>query len=125
VTGAASGIGQGIAQGIASVGAYVIVADIKESVAQNTAGKIVNDGGRSEAYTLDVRKSDQFKSMVEYLMRQYGRIDILVNNAGINRRKLLADTSEKGVVLKIKPLLEKAGISRGSSISPAIGGITP
>jgi NAD(P)-dependent dehydrogenase (short-subunit alcohol dehydrogenase family) len=95
VTGAARGIGQGIAHGIASVGAHVIVADIEEGVAQDTARKIVNDGGRSEAYKLDVTKSDQFESMVEYIIRQHGRIDILVNNAGINRRKLVVDTSEK------------------------------
>lgn len=95
VTGSAMGVGQGMAQGLASVGAHVIIADIAEEAAQKTASEIVDNGGKAESYRLDTTDSAQFNTLVEYLMKQYGRIDILVNNAGINKRNLCINMPEE------------------------------
>ena len=95
VTGAAMGVGQGMAEGLASVGAHVIIADILDEAAQKTAQNIEDNGGKAEAYHLDTTDSAQFNGLVEYLMKQYGKIDILVNNAGINRRNLCINMPEE------------------------------
>jgi len=95
VTGSAMGIGRGMAEGLASVGATVVIADIDEGKASETARNITEDGGKAKAFKLDVTNSQQFKEVVDSVMEEFGRIDILVNNAGINRRNLCINMPEE------------------------------
>lgn len=95
VTGSAMGIGRGMAEGLASVGATVVIADIDEGKASETARNITEDGGKARAFKLDVTNSQQFKEVVDSVMEEFGRIDILVNNAGINRRNLCINMPEE------------------------------
>ncbi|NPV27548.1 MAG: glucose 1-dehydrogenase [Firmicutes bacterium] len=95
VTGGANGIGNGMARGLASVGAVVVIADINAEEAEKAAKTIVADGGKAVSYELDVTNSQQFKSVVDSVVEQFGRIDILVNNAGINRRNLCINMPEE------------------------------
>ncbi len=91
VTGAAQGIGQAIAQGLAHEGAAVVIADLQEVKAQETAMSINEAGGRALAVKVDVMHLPDLSAMVEQTLAYFGQIDILVNNAGI---------------LMIKPFLE-------------------
>jgi acetoin reductase-like protein len=80
VTGGARGIGRAIVERYADEGARVVVADILEKDAQETADAI---GRGAFAIQLDVTKRASIEAMVKAVVDQAGGIDILVNNAAI------------------------------------------
>ena len=87
ITGAGRGIGRGCAQAFAREGAFVVVADVDEAMAQECAEAIVADGGTAVFHPVDVSDPAQVKGMVEKAIAEFGRLDILVSNAGIGGRK--------------------------------------
>ncbi|MFU8869413.1 3-oxoacyl-ACP reductase FabG [Natronococcus sp.] len=80
VTGAASGIGRGIAEVLANEGATVVVADVDEDAARETADDLP---GEAMAIPVDVTDPDETDALAEAVADEYGRIDILCANAGI------------------------------------------
>src|SRR5690348_2270703 len=80
VTGAARGIGYGIAEACADQGACVVLADILEDEATDSAKK---HGNGHLAVKHDVRKAESAQSLVDKTLEKFGRIDVLVNNAGV------------------------------------------
>ena len=87
VTGAGQGIGRGIATKLAAERATVVVTDINEDTAKETAATIGGVGIRT-----DVTSRESVQAMVEQVMRQFGRIDVLVNNAGWDRSGPFVDS---------------------------------
>ncbi|GAA1031136.1 MULTISPECIES: SDR family NAD(P)-dependent oxidoreductase [Amycolatopsis] len=77
VTGAGQGIGRGIAEKLAAEGATVVVSDINETTAKETAAAIGGVGVKT-----DVTSPESVAAAVEQVRAQFGRIDVLVNNAG-------------------------------------------
>lgn len=96
VTGASRGIGKEIARTLASQGARVIV-NFCGSVekAQETVREIEEAGEKAEAVQCDVSDFQKTAEMMEYVVKQYGRIDILVNNSGVTKDGLLMKMSEE------------------------------
>lgn len=87
VTGAASGIGRAIARGYADEGATVVVADVNEAGAAETAAMINAAGNnRASAVMLDVTDRANCAAVAAEVARDVGPVSILVNNAGIVRR---------------------------------------
>jgi 2-hydroxycyclohexanecarboxyl-CoA dehydrogenase len=78
VTGAGQGIGEAIAGKFGAEGATVVVADLDEAKASQTAAA----WPRAVAVRADVADRQGVQAMVDQVLRQFGRIDILVNNAG-------------------------------------------
>jgi NAD(P)-dependent dehydrogenase (short-subunit alcohol dehydrogenase family) len=76
VTGAARGMGHTTAELFAAEGAKVIAADIRDPEPAFEHEAI-------EAVRLDVTKEDDWKAVVEDVVKRHGRLDVLVNNAGI------------------------------------------
>jgi 2-dehydro-3-deoxy-L-rhamnonate dehydrogenase (NAD+) len=83
ITGAARGIGRAIAERLSREGAKVMIADIDDVAAQNTAGEL---GGQVVAQRLDVTSEVSWASAVDRALNHWENIDILVNNAGIAGR---------------------------------------
>jgi 3-oxoacyl-[acyl-carrier protein] reductase len=94
VTGAGSGIGRAIAAGYAREGAQVVVLDINQAAAAETAQEILNAGGKAASFALDVTKRDDCIAMAKQVADKAGPVSILVNNAGIARRNGMLGENE-------------------------------
>jgi 2-hydroxycyclohexanecarboxyl-CoA dehydrogenase len=79
VTGAGQGIGRAIAEKLAAEGATVVVSDINETTARQTAEAI---GGAASGVRADVTSRESVDALVGQVRERFGRIDVLVNNAG-------------------------------------------
>jgi 3-oxoacyl-[acyl-carrier protein] reductase len=86
VTGASRGIGQAIAQELSSCGATVIGTATTEAGAQAIAARLKPHGG--SAKVLNVTDDAACESIMDGIIKEFGRIDILVNNAGITKDNL-------------------------------------
>lgn len=83
VTGAGSGIGRATALAFAAHGAEVVVSDIDEAGAKQTAARIAEAGGLAHAYVLDVADSGAVERFAAAVCATHGVPDVVVNNAGI------------------------------------------
>lgn len=88
VTGAGQGIGRGIAEKLAAEGALVVVTDINEVTAKETAEAL---GGSAIGIRTDVTSPESVDAMVEQVTNQLGRVDVLVNNAGWDKASPFID----------------------------------
>ena len=86
VTGGGSGIGRASAEAFAREGARVVVADLSESDALETAAKIGEGGGEAATAIGDVTDGADAEAMVRAAVDRYGRLDVLLNSAGITSR---------------------------------------
>lgn len=86
VTGSSSGIGRGVALAFAREGAQLALNYPNQSQADNAAevtSAVQAIGRRVISVRADVSKEAEVQTLVDEVMRAFGRIDILVNNAGI------------------------------------------
>lgn len=83
VTGGALGLGHATALLMAAEGAQVVVTDMLDEAGASTVAAIKAEGGNGMFLHHDVTKNDDWISVIEGTMKQFGRLDTLVNNAGI------------------------------------------
>jgi len=83
VTGGASGIGREISLRLARDNGSVVICDIDQSKAEQTAAEVRALGSKSLSIKCDVSKSTDTKHAVEETLTEFGELEILVNNAGI------------------------------------------
>lgn len=90
VTGGGRGLGKAFCLRMAEEGAKVVIADILDKEAQQTAEEIRTKSSSSIALTVNVTSVEDTLRMARETVKQFGRIDILVNNAamlyGITRK---------------------------------------
>ena len=95
VTGAARGIGKAIALKFASEGADVAFTDLViNEAAEETISEIAAFGHKVKGYASNAANFDETHTVVEEILKDFGRIDILVNNAGITKDGLVLRMSE-------------------------------
>ncbi len=82
ITGSGGGIGRAIALKFGSLGARVVVADIKFDGAKETVSLLEKAGGKALALSTDITDRAQVQELVKTTLDKFGQLDILVNNAG-------------------------------------------
>jgi len=96
ITGGSRGIGASIAMELAKAGVTVAINFSKDSKgAEETLRQIKDLGGYGIIVQGDISKYDTAKSVVEKVVKTFGKIDILVNNAGISKIGLFMDMTEE------------------------------
>ena len=83
VTGAAGGLGRAFAEAFAAAGASVVVCDINLAGAEQTAQLIREQGGRANAFCVDVTSRTSTEALARATRHAIGGMDVLVNNAGV------------------------------------------
>jgi NAD(P)-dependent dehydrogenase (short-subunit alcohol dehydrogenase family) len=96
VTGAGSrgeGIGNGKATAtlFAREGAKVVLADLEVDAANETLADIEAEGGVASVFQADVTSDEDCNALVDFAIKQYGRLDILDNNVGNSLRKTVVE----------------------------------
>lgn len=91
VTGGGGGIGRATALELSALGARVVVADLDERGAQESAQAIVERGGQASACRVDVTSPDEHAQLMTHALAAFGRIDVMVNNAGVAQGGALLD----------------------------------
>jgi NAD(P)-dependent dehydrogenase (short-subunit alcohol dehydrogenase family) len=83
ITGGGSGIGKASSLLFAKEGAKVVVVDLKQETAEETAKEIRERGGDARAFAADVSKAKDSEAMVRFAEEQYGALHVAFNNAGV------------------------------------------
>ena len=139
ITGGTTGIGRVTAIAFAREGAKVIISGRRKAEGAETVTLVEKAGSKGLFVQSDVSDEAQVKSLIDTVVREFGRLDIAFNNAGIegtlgplvdatveNYTKLF-DINVKGVFLSMKyeiPAMLKTGggaIVNTSSIAGHVG----
>jgi 3-oxoacyl-[acyl-carrier protein] reductase len=83
ITGGAQGIGAAGARLLAREGAAVVLADLREDLAQAVCTEITADGFQADYCRTDVSDPQSIAGLKEFVLDKYKKADILVNSAGI------------------------------------------
>ncbi|WP_256758334.1 SDR family NAD(P)-dependent oxidoreductase [Cohnella sp. WQ 127256] len=95
VTGGGAGIGQSIAHKLASLGATVVVTDMRVEAAATTVTQLTPQKPEHLAKKLDVTNKDEVIQVFGEVVEQFGAIDILINNAGVSTMNTIENLTEK------------------------------
>jgi len=83
ITGAGMGMGREASTLFAGEGARIVVCDINEKAARDTAALVEKAGGRAVAAVGDVAVEADVARMVAEGAREFGALHVLYNNAGV------------------------------------------
>ncbi len=84
VTGGAGLLGKQFCLTLAQAGAHILVADLNETVAADTAGRIREQGYSAEPVEVDVTNIASTKAMADVAVSKFGRLDVLVCSAAMD-----------------------------------------
>ena len=144
VTGGGGGIGTAVAVELARRGIAVVAMDpgaglqgepLGEPTAEETARRIVAEGGVARASTASVTDRDAVRSLFAEVVAEYGSLDIVVNTAGILRFAPFLQASEDdwravldvhlngylNVLAEALPVMEAAGYGRIVGVTSGAG----
>lgn len=119
VSGAAGGMGRETAELFAREGAIVYAGDIQDAQGESHANVTF--------VRLDVTSEESWKTVVDAIVAEHGRVDILVNNAGVIAYEPILDTTleswnrlvavdQTGVFLGMREVLPSMIAAGGGSI---------
>lgn len=83
ITGSGQGIGKAIGTAFAREGASLIISDVVEERARETARELSDTGGNVSHVVLDVTDPASIEAAFGRIVTEHSHLDVLVNNAGI------------------------------------------
>ncbi len=96
VTGGSRGIGEAITRKFVANGADVAFTYLSsEDKANALANELSASGQKVKAYKSNAASYEDSESLIDQVMKEFGKIDICVNNAGISRDNLLLRVAEE------------------------------
>ena len=134
VTGGGSGLGEAIAKRLATLGASVVLSDIKLEGAERVAHEITKAGGKASAIAGDTAKPEDSEKAVRHAVDTFGALHYAVNNAGIGGAQAPAgevdiddwnrviDINLNGVLYGMRyqiPAMLKAGAQKSAIVNMA------
>ncbi|HUP10680.1 MAG TPA: SDR family NAD(P)-dependent oxidoreductase, partial [Niastella sp.] len=84
VTGGAKGIGAAISSSIAAEGGVVVIAGRKAADNQAKVDEIIKAKGKATHIAVELAEPAACKEVIDFTVKEYGRIDGIINNAGVN-----------------------------------------
>lgn len=95
VTGGGSGLGTAVCELLGREGAHVAVADIHESAASEVASRVRQNGGRAEAFMMDVSDESAIVDVLPRIVDRLGTLDAIINNAGVDVTQSIQELSSQ------------------------------
>jgi 3-oxoacyl-[acyl-carrier protein] reductase len=96
ITGGSRGIGAAIARRLAEAGASVAVTYVDSNqAAERVAAEVREEGVEAEAIRADCADAGEMSSLVENVVKRFGRLDVLVNNAGTTPVSVLEESTDE------------------------------
>lgn len=96
ITGASRGIGKGIAEKFAQQGATVVFTYLSsEEKAKALEAELSKDGAVVKGYKSNAADFESAQTLVDNIIKDFGKVDVVVNNAGITKDGLLMRMSEE------------------------------
>lgn len=83
VTGAGSGLGRALALELGRRGARVVVSDVNEEAAEETAAQVRRQGAEAHVELCDVGQWEAVEALEAKSREAIGQVDVLCNNAGV------------------------------------------
>jgi L-fucose dehydrogenase len=84
VTGGAKGIGAAISSSMAAEGAIVVIAGRNKEDNQAKVDEIIKAKGKAVGITVELAETAACKEVIDFTVKEFGRIDGVINNAGVN-----------------------------------------
>ena len=82
ITGGAGGIGSAQAKLLARNGAEIWILDLVQEKIDQLVEELKRQGGKAHGAVADVTSEEEWKTIVERIVSESGRLDVVVNNAG-------------------------------------------
>lgn len=95
VTGGSRGIGEAIARKLSVSGAQVAFTFLSSEDKAKSLEEALSKNGKAKAYKSNAAAYTDCESLVNEVLKEFGKVDILVNNAGISKDNLLLRLSEE------------------------------
>ncbi|GAA3542253.1 hypothetical protein AFL01nite_09450 [Aeromicrobium flavum] len=95
VTGSSSGIGAAAARRLAARGATVCLLARRADELESVAAGIRADGGRADAYPVDLTDEAATRRTVAEVLAAHGRVDVLLSNAARSIRRPIAESLDR------------------------------
>lgn len=138
ITGASMGIGKEIALLFAEAGATVVIAARSAELLREVADTATSPPGQLLPFPADVTDPQAVQALVDFALRETGRIDILINNAGVGLNGPISDLDldswHKAVELnliapvlciqKVLPIMRRLGGGQIIQISSVAGRVS-
>ena len=83
VTGASSGMGKAIVERYVKEGASVVAVARRKEKLEELAASLAGEPGKIAVFSGDVSLLEDNNAMIDFAVKEFGKLDILVNNAGI------------------------------------------
>ena len=95
VTGGARGIGKALTERFHAGGAHVAIVGRNAEAAHALAADLSARGAKCAGYGCDVANGAQIDTLVDAVIKDFGKLDVLINNAGVTRDGLMVRMTDE------------------------------